>query len=140
MDFEYELFEPRKDDWTDMATRRPTDAEDGSVEIYVIENERGSASETESHSERSNENETRTQSRNSRDVTSPWDATTNSTQNENDVTNDLQDAGNVSNRGADITVPGISEKENSEENSSPRGGRYNLRPNPNPNFTEEFRY
>ena len=145
MDFEYELFEPRKDDWTDMATRRPTDAEDGSVEIYVIENERGSASETESHSERSNEddvneNETRTQSHNSRDVSSPWDETTNSTLIENDVTNDLQDAGNVSNKGADITVPGISEKENSEENSSPRGGRYNLRPNPNPNFTDEYRY
>ena len=91
--FEYELFEPRKDDWTDVATRRPTNAEDGSVGNYVIENERGSASETESHSERSNEddvneNETRTQSRNSRDVSSPWDETTNSTQNENDVTND----------------------------------------------------
>ena len=131
--------------WTDVATRRPTNTEDGSVEIYVIEIERSSASETESHSERSNENdvnenETRTQSRNSRDVSSPWDETTNSTQNENDVTNDLQDAGNVSNRGADITVPGISGKENSEENSSPRGGRYNLRPNPNPNFTEEYRY
>ena len=27
VDFEYELFEPRKDDWTDVATRRPTDAE-----------------------------------------------------------------------------------------------------------------
>ena len=145
MDFEYEIFEPRKDDWTDVATRRPTDAEDGSVENYVIENERGSASETESHSERSNEddvneNETRTQSRNSRDASSPWDETTNSTQNENDVTNDLQNAGNVSNRGADITVPGISEKENSEENSSPRGGRYNLRPNPNPNVTAACLY
>ena len=145
VDFEYELFEPRKDDWTDVATRRPTDAEDGSVENYVIENERGSASEAESHSERSNEddvneNETRSQSRNSRDVSSPWDETTNSTQNENDVTNDLQDAGNVSNRSADTTVPGISEKENSEENASPRGGRYNLRPNLNPNFTKEYRY
>ena len=138
VDFEYELFEPRKDDWTE-------DAEDGSVEHYVIENERGSASETESHSERSNEddateNKTRTQSRNSRDMSSPLDEKTNGTQNENDVTNDLQDAGNVSNRGADITVPGISEKENSEENSSSRGGRYNLRPNPNPNFTDEYRY
>ena len=96
VDFEYELFEPRKDDWTDVARRRPTDAEDGSVENYVIENERGSASETESHSERSNEddvneNETRTQSRNSRDVSSPWDETTKSTQNEKDVTDDLQD-------------------------------------------------
>ena len=145
MDFEYELFEPRKDDWTDVATRRPTEAQDGSVENYVIENERDSASETESHSERSNEddvneNETRTQSRNSQDVSSPLDETTNNTQNENRVTNDLQDTGNVSNRGAYITVPGISEKENSEENSSPRGGRYNLRPNPNPNFTDEYRY
>ena len=93
VDFEYEIFEPRKDDWTDVATRRPTDAEDGSVEHYVIENERGSASETESHSEQSNEddvteNETRTQSRNSRDVSSPLDETTNGTQNENDVTNE----------------------------------------------------
>ena len=110
MDFEYEIFEPRKDDWTDVATSRR--------ENYVIENERGSASEIESHSERSNEddvneNETRTQSRNSRDVSSPLDETTTSTQNENDVTNDLQDTGNVSKRGADITVPGISEK-NSE--------------------------
>ena len=50
------------------------------------------------------------------------------------------DAGNVSNRGADITVLGITEKENSEENFSPRGGRYNLRPIPKPNFTEEYRY
>ena len=50
-------------------------------------------------------------------MSSPLDETTNSTQNEKDVTNDLQDAGNVSNRGADITVPGISEKENSEENT-----------------------
>ena len=73
-------------------------------------------------------------------MASPWDEKTNSTQNENDVTNDLQDAGNVSNRGADITVPGISEKENSEENSSPRGEKYNLRPNPTPNFTDEYRY
>ena len=128
-----------------MAIRRPTDADDSSVDQYVIEKERISASENESCSERTNEddvteNETRTQSRNSPDVTSLLDETTNGTQNENDVTNDLQDAENVSNRGADNTVPGISEKENSEENSSPRGGKYNLRPNPNPNFTEEEKY
>ena len=137
LDFEYELFEPRKDHWTDVATRRPTDAEDSSVDHYVIENE--------SRSERTNEddvteNETRSQSRNSRDVSSPLDETTNETQIENDVTYDLQDAGIVSNRRADIIVPGISEKENSEENSSPRGGRYNLRPNSNPNLTDEYRY
>ena len=144
VDFEYELFEPRKDDWTDVATRRPTDAEDGSVENHVIENERGSASETESHSDRPNEddvnqNETRTQSHNSLNVTSPWDDKTNGSQSENDVTNDLQDAGNVSNRGADFTVPGILEKESFEENVSPRGGKYNLRPNSTPNFTDEYR-
>ena len=128
-----------------MATRRPTDAEDSSVDHYVIENERSSASENESCSERTNEDdviekEIRTQSRNSRDVPSPLDETTNGTQNENDVTNDLQDAENVSNRGADITVHGISENGNSDENLSPRGGKYNLRPNPTPNFTDEYRY
>ena len=141
VDFEYDLFEPRKED---LATRRSTDAEDGNTDYYVTENEHGSASEAESSNEQSNdndvnENETRTHSRNSRDVTSPLDDRTNGIQNENDVTNDLQDTGNVSNRDADITVPGISEKESFEENSSPRGGRYNLRPNPNPNFTDEYR-
>ena len=145
VDFEYDLFEPRKEDWTDVATRRPTDAEDGNTDYYVTENEHDRASEAESNNEQSNdndvnENETRTHSRNSRGVTSPLDDRTNGIQNENDVTNDLQDTGNVSNRGADITVPGISEKESFEENSSPRGGRYNLRPNPNPNFTDEYRY
>ena len=145
VDFEYDLFEPRKEDWTDVATRRSTDAEDGNTDYYVTENEHGSASEAESSNEQSNdndvnENETRTHSRNSRDVTSPLDDRTNGIQNENDVTNDIQGTGNVSNRGADITVPGISEKESFEENSSPRGGRYNLRPNPNPNFTDEYRY
>ena len=145
VDFEYELFEPRKDDRTDVATRWLTDAEDISVDHYVTENERSIASENESRSERVNEddvtnNETRTQPRDSRDVSSPLDETTNGTQNENDVTKELQDAGNVSNRDADITVPGISEKNFSEENPSPRGGRYNPRPNPNPNFTDEYRY
>ena len=142
VDFEYELFEPRKEDWTDVATRRPTDTEDGSVDHYIIENERCSASENENWNERTNEddvneNEIRTQPRNSRDVSSSLDETTNGTQNEKDVTNDLENTEMVaSNGGADITVPGITEK----GNSSPRGGKYNLRPNPNPNFTEEYRY
>ena len=145
VDFENELFEPRKEDWTDVATRRPTDAEDSSVDQYVIQNERSSASESESCNERTNEddvneNEIRTQSRNNRDVSSPLDETTNGTQNENDVTNELQNAENFSNRGAEITVPGISETENFEKHASPRGGNYNLRPNPSPNFTEEYRY
>ena len=47
VDFECELFEPTKDDWTDVATRWPTDADDSSVDHYVIEIERSSASENE---------------------------------------------------------------------------------------------
>ena len=144
-DFEYDIFEPRKDDWTDVATRRPTDTENDSVDHYVIENERSSAIENGSCNERMNEDdvnekEIRTQPDNSRGVSSQLEERTNGTQNENDVTNDIQDAENVSNRGADITVPRITEKENFEENFSPRGGKYNLRPNPNPNFTEEYSY
>ena len=125
VDFEYDLFEPRKEDWTDVATRRPTDTEDGSVDHYVIENERSSASENESCTERINEddvteNEIWPRKKNSSDESSPLSETPNETENKNDVTNDLKDTENVSNRSADITVPGISETGNSEENSSPR--------------------
>ena len=145
VDFEYDLFEPRKEDWTDVATRRPTDTEDGSADHYVIENERSSASENESCSERINEddvteNEIWPTKKNNSDESSPLNETPYENDNENDVTNDFKNTESVSNRGADITVPGISEKESFEENSSPRGGRYILRPNPNPNFTDEYRY
>ena len=51
--------------------------------------------------------------------------------------NDTQDSPN---RGDDITVPEISENDNRNESLSPRGGKYNLRPNPNPNYSEDFRY
>ena len=46
-------------------------------------------------------------------------------------------------RGKDIIVPDLSSDENEEmvvENESPRGGNYNLRPNPTPNFSDEYRY
>ena len=145
MDCEYDLFEPGKEDWTDVATRRPTDADAGCAEHYVIENERSSASENESCNERMNEddvneNETQLKPDIRRDVTSPSDELPNGTQNENDVTGDSENAENVSSRGADITVPGISENENSDEKLSSRGTKYNLRPNPKPNNTEEYRY
>ena len=53
--------------------------------------------------------------------------------NENDA--------NISpNRGDDIIVPEISENDARNESLSPRGGKYNLRPNPNPNYSEDFRY
>ena len=162
VDFEYDLFEPRKENWTDVATRRPTDAEstytdndvtdeestinescsERTTRNYVTENERVS---NESYNERTTEydvteDEISPRENNSSDEPSPPTQTSQRTENENDVTNDLQDTKNVSNTGADITVPGISKNGNSNENSSPRGGKYNLRPNPTPNFTDEYRY
>ena len=50
------------------------------------------------------------------------------------------DAQNSPKRGDDIIVPEISEKDTRKESLSPRGGKYNLRPNPNPNYSEDFRY
>ena len=43
-------------------------------------------------------------------------------------------------KGDDIIVPEISQNDEGNENRSHRGGRYNLRPNPNPNYSEDFRY
>ena len=50
------------------------------------------------------------------------------------------DAQNSPTRGDDIIVPEISENDARNESLSPRGGKYNLRPNPNPNYSEDFRY
>ena len=50
------------------------------------------------------------------------------------------DAQNSPKRGDDIIVPEISESDTRNESLSPRGGKYNLRPNPNPNYSEDFRY
>ena len=50
------------------------------------------------------------------------------------------DAQNSPKRGDDIIVPEISEKDARNESLSPREGKYNLRPNPNPNYSEDFRY
>ena len=87
-----------------------------------------------------NENEVRPRSASSRDASSPPSESPSRTQNENDVTNDLENTEIASKGGVDIAVPGISENGKNEETSSPRGGKYNLRPNPTPNFTDEYRY
>ena len=50
------------------------------------------------------------------------------------------DAQHSPHKGDDIIVPEISENDNRDESLSPRGGKYNLRPNPNPNYSEDFRY
>ena len=144
-DFEYELFEQKKNDWPDTAMRLPQDATNSEVDYYVTENESSSATESERSSERMNDNdvntnEVRPRSASNRDASSPLSETPRGTENQSDVTNDLENAEIASERDVDITVPGISEKGKNEENSSPRGGKYNLRPNPTPNFTDENRY
>ena len=45
VDFDYDLFETRKDDWPDTATRRLNDAASGGVDYYVTEDERCSSDE-----------------------------------------------------------------------------------------------
>ena len=50
------------------------------------------------------------------------------------------DAQNSPNKGDDIIVPEISETDARNESLSPRGEKYNLRPNPDPNYSEDFRY
>ena len=40
-------------------------------------------------------------------------------------------------------MPEVLDDENDDvrvDNKSPRGGMYNFRPNPTPNFTDEYRY
>ena len=85
-------------------------------------------------------NEIRPRPANSRDVSSPLNEPPSGTDNENDVTNESNTEENVPKGGADITVPGISENERNEENLSLRGGKYNLRPNPTSNYTDEYRF
>ena len=58
---------------------------------------------------------------------------------ERDLTNE-SDTQNSPNKGDDIIVPEISENDAKNESLSPRGGKYNLRPNPNPNYSEDFKY
>ena len=54
VDFEYDLFEPRKENWTDVATRRPTDAESTNTDDDVTDEESAS---NESCSERTTRND-----------------------------------------------------------------------------------
>ena len=57
-------------------------------------------------------------------------------------TNDQLD-GQQSTGGSDTIVPEVLDDENDDasvENEILRGGKYNLRPNPTHNFTDEYRY
>ena len=144
-DFEYESFESRKESWSDAATRLLEDATNSGVDPYVTEGVDSSTNDNARSSNEKNEsditeNESKPRSASSRDVSSPLNDSPSGTKNENDVTNDSENTENASHGSADITVPGKSENEKTEEISSPRGGKDNLRPNPNPNFSVEYRY
>ena len=68
VDFDYELFETRKDVWPLTATRLPNDAASSELEYHVTEDERSSAHEEERSSEK---NESRPRPVSRRDLTSP---------------------------------------------------------------------
>ena len=56
----------------------------------------------------------------------------------NEQNDDQQSSG-----GSDTIVPEVLDDENDDvrvDNKSPRGGMYSFRPNPTPNFTDEYRY
>ena len=63
----------------------------------------------------------------------------NENSSERNLTNE-NDTKDSPNRGDGIIVPEISENDARNESLSPRGGKYNLRPNPNPNYSEDYRY
>ena len=56
-DFEYELFEPRRNNWLDAATHLPQDDASSDMDYYVTEDERCSTGEDERNSEERNEND-----------------------------------------------------------------------------------
>ena len=107
------------------------------MEYYVTEDESSSSEKNENDVI---DNGIRPRPAISRDASSRLSETRQGTENQSDVTNDLESTEIASNGVVDITVPGILGNERNEENSSPRGGKYNLRPNPNPNFSDEYRY
>ena len=118
VDFDYDLFETRKDNWPDTATRLPNDDSSGGGDYYVSEDERCSADEDEQRSGEQanesdvNENEMRPRPASSRDATSPLNESPRGTENENDVTKNSENTEIASNGGADIAVPGISKIKN----------------------------
>ena len=112
---------PQKHNWPATAARLRNDAASGEVNYYITEEKESSkANDSERCSEKKNENEDsedeiKPRPADSRNVTTLLIEPPNLAENENDVTNELNDAEIDSNRGADITVPGISENGNSEE-------------------------
>ena len=78
VDFDYDLFETKKDDWPNTATRLPNDAASGGVDYYVTEDERCSSDEDErrtgeqANANDVNENQIQPRPANSRDATTRY--------------------------------------------------------------------
>ena len=83
VEFDYELFETKKDNWPDTATRLPNDAASGGVDYYVTGDKSSSIKVSEHSSEISNKN----------DITE-----------KELMRNDSENSEIVPNGGADITV------------------------------------
>ena len=181
-EFDYQVFEPRRDDNTNEESKTPDSDASGTTSDYVIYDNADDdairpgtatsrdgivsrdANDVTETNERTNtnENETRQRTATSRDapllcdeddvndntaknkqsseIKRPNTATSQDNQNSGDthteLPNEFDDSTKYSpKRGEDNPVPGISDdamNEKIQENSSSRGGKFNLRPNPTP--------
>ena len=149
-DFDYQVFETRRDDnqnttntddvINDNADDDAQRTQPATSREVTITREQTDVTDSPVRDEQQDETE-RPSTAASRDRQNLND-TPNHSEND-DVTNEITDLQNSPKTGEDITVPGISKDEldeNVNETSSPRGGKYNLRPNPTPNYTDEYRY
>ena len=128
VNFHYELFETRKDNCPDTATRLPNHAACGEVNDYVTEDEPSSVHEDKCSSEKKEidvtENETRPRQANSGDATSPSNESPSTAENEKDVTNESNDEKIVSKRGAPMPIY----KRNAPTRERRNGGLFNKCP------------
>ena len=136
----------------DLQSARP----DQNTDDAATEQRRGQLGELDPRSTRlqhdTNSDESEQLPRQSTEVASDSDLESTGQQSNTDSEPDTttsegpSEAGNpdISNpRERDIIVPDLSDRKTDDsvvENESPRGGKYNLRPNPTPNFTDEYRY
>ena len=136
-----DLQSTRRDQNTDDATTEQREQEINDADLRSARLQQDTNSdESEQMPEQPDENIADTDLRSTRPQ-----STTDSEIDEN-TSKSSSEAGNsdlLNSRGKDIIVPDLSDNETDEmvvENESPRGGKYNLRPNPTPNFTDENRY
>ena len=159
-DFDYQVFQPRQDDIPKEKLQQADTNASGTNDNYVIyDNDHDDAVRPRTATSRdapilrdeNDVNERAAKDEQHSEIKRPSTATSRDNQNTGgtptDSLNENHDnTGNSPNKGEDNSVPGISDNVNNAENekenetSSPRGGKYNLRPNPNPNFTDEYRY